>query len=57
MLAKRFKARPDRGDEYVALACWSTRTLPDSLLLSKMTLVELLFGRKRRTARLSMPKN
>ena len=49
ILAELCKAWPGRWDEYVALACWIKRTLPDSSLQSKMTAFELLFGRKPRT--------
>ena len=50
VLSELCKAWPTRWDEYVALACWIKRTLPDPSLPSAMTPFQLLFGRSPRTS-------
>ena len=50
MLSELCKAWPTRWDEYVALACWIKRTMPDPSLPSAMTPFQLLSGRSPRTS-------
>ena len=50
VLSELCKAWPTRWDEYVALACWIKRTMPDPSLPSAMTPFQLLFGRSPRTS-------
>ena len=50
MLSVVCKAWPTRWNEYVVIACWITRTVPDTSLPSAMTPFQLLFGGSSRTS-------
>lgn len=49
MLSELCHAWPTRWDEYVAVATWAHRTLPDERLPNHESAYQLLFGRAPRT--------